>query len=236
VIRGELPPAPMPANGDVVLERDSLYVVEADIELLAFVSPGGAIKATKDSGPIRIRAKFADGKGTETRTFAAKHLVIVEAAGEGRDELLIVPVGAKNESEARRVFLRVGQLPRPPPVDPKPDVKPSTSPIKADGLHVLIVYKASDTLPSSQNAILYGERARKLLDEKCVTDARGQKAYRIFPDTVEFGGELAVWKETMARQRQSIPWIVIGNGKDGYEGPLPANVDDFETLVNKYAK
>jgi hypothetical protein len=157
---------------------------------------------------------------------------------EGRDELLVMPVGATSEAQARRVFLRVGTMPQPPPVDPKPkpDVKPSTSPIKADGLHVLIVYKPGDALPSAQNAILYGERARKLLDEKCVTDGRGQKAYRIFPDTVEFGGELPVWKEAMARQRQSIPWVIIGNGKDGFEGPLPANVADFETLINKYAK
>lgn len=163
VIRGEVPPSPIPANNDVVIERETLYVVEADVELLAFTSPGGAVKVTKDVGPLRIRARFADGKGVETRNFAAKHLVIVEALGEGRDELLIVPVGAKNESEARRVFLRVGTLPQPPPPGPGP--KPEPKPVST--FRVIIGYESGQTMTQDQVNVVYGGDVEKYLNEKC---------------------------------------------------------------------
>jgi len=147
-IRQDTVPQPMPVSVDstVKLSVEVTYVVESDVECLVFLSPGGAVKVEKTTGPLRYKAKFADGTGvTETRTFAGKFLYMFDAIKDGRDEMIIVPVGAKSETDAKRVTFQVGQMPRPPtpfdPVTPVDPVKPVLTPfqqtlaaaIKADG-------------------------------------------------------------------------------------------------------
>lgn len=161
------PPAPSPApapspvlpNAVQVLAADTLYVVASDEPFLFFVEPDDAsaplVKVTRESGPLKIRGKFIDGKDVETRTYAAKYLVIVEAVpgATGRVAMIAFPVGAKDESAAVRQRIDVNQGAKPPPdkipdpkpvppdADPKPDPKPT--PVVGD-LWVVIVEELDD--------------------------------------------------------------------------------------------
>jgi hypothetical protein len=43
-----------------------------------------------------------------------------------------------------------------------------------------------------------------------------------------------VWCKALKRPMESLPWIIISNGKTGYEGPLPKTTDELIELVDKY--
>lgn len=125
--------------------------------------------------------------------------------------------------------------PDDPDVDPEPPrPPPSPAPIPVAGLHVLIVYETGENLPSGQHSILYGEQVRTFLEGACKLYTDGTKAYRIYDQNVDASGDIEVWKNAMARSRASVPWLIVSNGKTGFEGPLPATPEEFISLVQKY--
>jgi hypothetical protein len=117
------PAAPVLPDAVTSLLPDQLYVVTSDRPFLLLASPARLVTITQEQGPIKIRATFADGTGKlETRTYAAKYVAIVEAASEGRVELIGVPAGVTDESEITRRLIDCGRAPQPPPdVDPEPE-------------------------------------------------------------------------------------------------------------------
>ena len=120
-------PAPAPAPGGVLqLTGDSLLVVQFKDERVLRPHPAKLVKVTKEQGPIRIRARFADGSGVETRTYAGPCVFIVEAAGKGRVEFDAIPLGLKGEADIVTATVDVdsGMAPQPPPDDGKVDPKP----------------------------------------------------------------------------------------------------------------
>lgn len=119
--------------------------------------------------------------------------------------------------------------PTPTPIDP--------APIAEIGNRVLIVYESSQVqnYPPQQQAILSSTRLRKYLNDTCVKDATGQPEYRILDQHTEFtGGDDGVWPKAMEIQRDSLPWIVVSNGKRGISAPLPPTIDETIALGNKY--
>lgn len=113
-------PAPLP-NAATPIAADELYVVQSDADMLAWTLPNGLLTITKESGPVKLRGKFVGGAGkVETKTFAKKHVLIVEAAGTGQATLLVVPVGALKETDGVIKLLDVTVAPRPPPIPPTP--------------------------------------------------------------------------------------------------------------------
>lgn len=136
--------------------------------------------------------------------------------------------------------VHVGDLPPDPEPDPdpepEPDPTPDDAPIPEPGFRVLIVYETGDNLPPGQQSILYGKQTRDWLNANCVKEADGTAAYRIFDQNVDVTDALPVWKTAMARERESIPWLLVSNGKSGFEGPLPATVTEFLELCGRYAK
>lgn len=120
--------------------------------------------------------------------------------------------------------------PGPNPPGPTPPPTPTPVPIPGDGLHVLVVYDPDklSAMTDDQRAILYGADVRTYLNSK------GTDVWRIWKSTVDASNEAPLWKDAFSRKRDSLPWIVVSNGKTGFEGPLPANVASTLTLLKTY--
>lgn len=131
--------------------------------------------------------------------------------------------------------------PAPPPApEPSPKVDPAPPadvPIAADGLHVLVVYDAKtlSTLSEEQKAAIYGTDVRDYLRAHCpLTATNGQRGWQMWPDNADASGAPKLWRDAYARPRKSLPWIIVSNGRAGYEGPLPATAADTLSLLKKF--
>jgi hypothetical protein len=128
--------------------------------------------------------------------------------------------------------------PTPDP-DPEPEPLPP-APIPGDGLRVLIVYESGEMTkyPIETQVILAGADVREFLNKNCVAEDIGngkkQPGYRIYDQDLNIGGDLEIWKQAMTRDRKELPWVVISNGKTGYEGPLPKGPTEFLELCKQY--
>lgn len=216
-------PMPMPADAAIALTPDVLYVVEADVPCLAFLSPGGAVKFTKEAGPIKVRGKFVGGSGVETKTFAAKHVYLFEAVKEGRDELIIVPVGAVNETDARRVTFQVGKAPQPPPDDdPKPDPKPV--PVAKDVWLVIVEESGQRT------AVMAGVVNELMRNGSRLTSAG--ITYRVYDQDSDLGRN---YKATASGKGVALPaaLVIDKKAKDGAEPLAVFPVTTFAELESK---
>lgn len=244
-------PVPVPLPGTPTpLPSEWLYIVRSDAALIVLASPDGLLTVTSQAGPMTIRGKFVGGTGqTETKTFKEKHLYLVEAAATGRCELLIVPSGATAASQVvrRLIDANVGPLPPPvPPVPPTPPTPPTPpvppvpptppAPIPEAGLRVLMVYETAESLTPTQQAIMQGQTVRDWLNAHCVKGPDGKTAeFRIWDKDINTAGASPLWQAAMKRPRTKLPWLLISNpGKGGYEGELPASVDEMIKLLNQY--
>lgn len=132
-----------------------------------------------------------------------------------------------------------GPAPAPPP-DPGPAPKPPDpvipAPIPADGLHVLIQYESKDRLTPAQHSIIYGKEIRDYLNAKCPLGPNGKThQWRIWDPDVPGGEDSKLWGDAQKRAKDKGMWIIISNGKTGYEGPLPASVEETIRLLDKYS-
>lgn len=156
-----LPASVMPVSPSPTTElaSDAIFVIECDAPCLVLASRTGFVSIVEEAGPLRIRGRFADGGKVESRTYKAKQIWIVEAATAGEVELLIVPVGVKEETSVIRRTLIVGGIagspkPQPPkpqdpvdPIGPKPD--PLPSPL---GLDKAVANAVRLNVPASERA------------------------------------------------------------------------------------
>lgn len=119
------------------------------------------------------------------------------------------------------VLLSRGAGPVAPPGPP--------APIKADGLHVLIVEETAERgkLSAGQLAILTSVQIREYVASK-------SGEMRILDDDAPLANESELWRQAMGITRQSLPWLIASNGKAGYSGPLPVSVDETLTILRKY--
>jgi len=114
-------------------------------------------------------------------------------------------------------------------------------PIPGDGLRVLIIYESSEVTkyPQAQQAIISGAPFRKFLDTSCVIGPDGKSPERrIYDKDADTSAEDPKWGKAMERAKKTsgfkTPWILVSNGKTGYEGPLPENVEKATELIKKY--
>ncbi|QVL32358.1 hypothetical protein KIH39_00110 [Telmatocola sphagniphila] len=236
----QVAPAPSPATD---LQADTWFVIESDVDCFLFTSPKGLVNVTKEAGPLRLKGKFADsstGK-TETRSYKAKWIYTIEASSAGQCEIIVLPVGAKGEDEAQRRILNV--LGAQPPPEPEPDSKPKPKPspkvvpIAAEGFRVLITFDNADQsgLNEDQQKAIYGAELRSYLNSHCVLGPDGKlREWRIWATGMDVSGESKIWRDAYARDRQSVPWLLISNGKEGFEGPLPKSFNETLELLKKY--
>lgn len=113
----------------------------------------------------------------------------------------------------------------------KPDVDPTPNPIPTNALKVLVVEESSDRykLPASQRLIWTSPEI-----DKFIGDHQGEM--RII-DKDEKVTDAPKWvQDGKARPRKSLPWQIISNGKNFYEGELPLTVEEELKLLEKYVK
>lgn len=188
--------------------------------------------------PDGVKAsETADGVLTVTSAPKGTHRVTVTSLTFAYDETTKKWVKSRDTGETAIV---VGDVPVPPGPGPDPDPTPPTPkdvPFAGmSGLRVLIVdesEKRSD-LPPAQLNIMLGKRVSDYLAAKCAKDAKGEPERRLWDKDWVTTGEPKHWQDAMKRKRDSLPWLLIGNGKDGYEGPLPTTVDGMLALLKKY--
>lgn len=232
----QAPVVPVAPSSPVKLGADQSFVVRANVKLVVVASPEGVVNVTAETGPIRSRGRFTDGSGkVETKTFTEKHVYFVEALTAGRCELIIIT----DVGEVVRKTLDVGGGPLPPDPGPKPpdppDPKPSPVPIPELGFRALFIYESGDLEKYPNKAVLTSQEIRQYLNAKCATGPDGKTPERRFWDKdTDVSGESKLWQVAMQRPRTSLPWLIISNGRTGYEGPVPANIAKTLELLKKY--
>lgn len=120
-------PQPVPPNSRVKFTKELYFVIDSDTPCLVLASPLGLVSISSDEGPIKVRGRFIDGAGTETRTFKGPYVYTVEAQNSGDVEILVIPEKAK-EADVLRRSLRVvvdGVDPQPQPDKPDPMPEPT---------------------------------------------------------------------------------------------------------------
>lgn len=143
-------------------------------------------------------------------------------------------VAAKGGEQSRADFVVVvgdpppgpGPAPVPPGPGPSPD---PPAPIAGDGFKVLIVYEKKDQhkLTPGQINTLWGQKFRDYMVSK-----KGE--YLLLDKDEDVGVAGKVWADAMARPRTSLPWIIVSNGRTGFEGPLPGHAEEINLLLRKY--
>lgn len=208
----------------------------------------------KPNVPFAIYGKRRGEPVAKVHEFEAKPYewgIIHAIAKANGSEILVANRNGKNRDtdppeEVDRVKVIVGAVkpddpPGPNPDDPKP-------PMPGPGFRVLIVRETADlaTLTPKQVAIFTAKDVRDYLNTKTVLEGN-QRAYRIWDKDTDISRENDNWKIAMngvlngdtARnisKATSLPWCLITNGKDGYEGPLPKDVDEMMAYLRKYGE
>jgi hypothetical protein len=122
VVPTKTPPAPAAVD---TMALDQMLVFTCTVNCSVSMVPEGVVTVTQESGPIKIRGKFADGNGqTQCRTYPDKYLWIVEPVASGKVTIVVTPVGA---TIATKIPLTIGDVPPQPPPGPGPT--PPTDPL-----------------------------------------------------------------------------------------------------------
>lgn len=139
------------------------------------------------------------------------------------------------EFEATTKILGVGPDPTP---DPTPDPDPPTptpdgeAPIPEPGFRVLMIYESAklQDLPG----YVYDQDLRNYLTTHCVRGPNNVAEWRMVDPQVVTAPDSAIWAKALARKREALPWVLISDGKHGYEGPLPKDKAAMMDLLRKY--
>ena len=142
--------------------------------------------------------------------------------------------------EARTVVTIGEETPVPPGPGPgpkPPDPKPEDLPIAGDGFKVMVIYetKTPEELTPGQSKAIFGRETRDYLKAKCAKNTSYPDGAFAFwdPNTVADASQ-KVWADVMKRPRTKLPWLVISNGKKGFEGPLPENYEEIMNLLKSF--
>lgn len=206
---------------------NAAVLFDFDEEVLDAEQNGRSVVLTGPPGSYKVKATAITlDKDGKTRVEVARVTVVIVGKGPGPDP------GPKPPDPGP------GPDPGPKPPDPKPPT-PSPAPIPLPGLRVLVIYEATEAadggLTREQFSTIYGKAFRTLLDEKCVVGSDGKtREWRIYDKDVDVRGEAKHWQDVMKRKRDSVPWLVISNGKAGYEGSLPKTTEGTLNLIKQY--
>lgn len=126
--------------------------------------------------------------------------------------------------------------PTPDPDPPKPDPTPP-APIPVAGFRVLIIEESADRakLPPSQLSVIFSEELAKYLNAKTVSEGK-YAGWGVFDKDIDTSKLPKTFQDALARPRTSLPWLIVSNGKSGYEGPLPTTITETMAILKKYGE
>lgn len=127
-----------------------------------------------------------------------------------------------------------GPTPEPEPEptpNPEPEPEPvvENDPIEAEGFRVLIVEDTKNRIRLDKEQIY----ALQTSDIQTYVKKNGG-FFRQYDDNLTLQNDSEDWKQPYFRPRTSLPWIIVSNDKNWYEGPLPKTKEETLTLVEKY--
>lgn len=123
------------------------------------------------------------------------------------------------------------------PITPTDDTTNGKAPFEAPGLAVLIVEEVEERgkLTKEQLNALSSQELRDWLNANCIVSADGKtREWKVWDKDQDMTYATPMWKSAMAVPRQSVPWIVISNGKSGFSGPLPSTQAELLATLNKF--
>lgn len=152
--------------------------------------------------------------------------------------IAITPSAPKGQEVAiaEKVVKLIGPAPpNPNPPGPNPPNPPGPAPIPIAGFRVLVVSeRTGQPLPSGQQAILASAIVREELSRRCAKGSNGVPEFRFFDPDADLSNQPDHWKAAMKLPRQSLPWVIVSTGDNGFSGPLPTTVDEFLALLKRY--
>lgn len=98
-------------------------------------------------------------------------------------------------------------------------INPDPPPLPYDGLRVLIVHESSDSNAAFASAVGSG-LVQDYMKHHGHKEA-GILCYRVLDKDAPTEGDQKWVQDGMARPRDDLPWIIISNGRSGYEGRMP---------------
>lgn len=130
--------------------------------------------------------------------------------------------------------LKALEGPRPPPVPPDPPKPPTPpAPIPLAGFRVLIVYDPT-TLTPAQQGITSGKKVRDYLQSHCVVGADGKtKDFWILQTGVDVSAGPKWIGDVIQKHPGQRTFMVVSDGKTGFDGPLPASADEALQILTK---
>lgn len=144
-------------------------------------------------------------------------------------------------AKTKYVFRVAGKVDPDKPDDPVvPPPNGGKPPIDGPGFRVLILEEKADraTLPKEQILIIQGKEVRDYLNTHTIKDKDNPSgAYRIW-DKDDDASSQPAWNSAVERAKKhpqfKTPWILISNGKTGWQGPLPDTRTKMMELMRKY--
>jgi hypothetical protein len=104
------------------------------------------------------------------------------------------------------------------------------APIKVDRLSVLIVSETANrgSLPSAQLTAMLSVKVTKYVESV------GGQIRRLDPDADISKEEQWVKDAYHVLGQNPLPWVVVASARGGDSVPMPANLDEFMALIEKY--
>lgn len=212
---GPTPPTPPPAGAPVVTAGTAPAVVGVDFsyQVVASNAPT-AYAATGLPGGLSIDP--------------TKGVITGRATGEGSYPATVT---ATNKAGSGTAVVTI--------VVSKPTTPDTPPPIDGPGLRMMIVYETGNLplYPSAQRSAMFSQKVRDYLRPKLYKDDNTYPAlWTVDKDSPPL--RVPDWvKTTLDKYKgQTLPYLIVSNGKTGYTGPVPENTDKLLELLKKYAE
>jgi len=221
------------ANNFVTI-GDSVYLRNGSSNISYTVV--GLIRVKTEAANVEVLASDSQRTPVEVELIAPEYYRIQKS---GRFWVDVTAIDFdKNIYGRQQKILEVGAA--PPTPDPEPDPGPSPepepdptpvpdAPIDAPGMHILVVFETAPTdaeqMTPAQANMLNSVTTREYL----TSIAPGN--WRLLDKDTYYSDSENIWGKAIKRPRTEIPWLIISNGKTGYEGPLPKTFDELKALI-----